>query len=229
MPRPSYTRGQLSSCSPIPATSLGSLAHLAVGMATGKTQTSLRARLNGSKPRTWFRPPGGRRGRNGYHGMPAVGSKHASPVDYCSRSKTLQAPMFVSVRSIEKRRCRLDAGLLDDRLPLLDFGLLIGAKRLRCLLLSRKDILRDLDEPAPHRWIGEAFDDCIVELGDGRSARNAAVMRRTTVSRGRVAPRPAAPRWLCRGRLQKSRQLWQLVRHNHSACREPARDLRPSM
>jgi hypothetical protein len=161
--------------------------------------------------------------------MPAVGSKHASPVDYCSRSKTLQAPMFVSVRSIEKRRCRLDAGLLDDRLPLLDFGLLIGAKRLRCLLLSRKDILRDLDEPAPHRWIGEAFDDCIVELGDGRSARNAAVMRRTTVSRGRVAPRPAAPRWLCRGRLQKSRQLWQLVRHNHSACREPARDLRPSM
>jgi hypothetical protein len=137
--------------------------------------------------------------------------------------------MFVSVRSIEKRRCRLDAGLLDDRLPLLDFGLLIGAKRLRCLLLSRKDILRDLDEPAPHRWIGEAFDDCIVELGDGASARIAAVMHRTSVSRGRVAPRPAAPRWLCRGRLQKSRQLWQLVRHNHSACREPARDLRPSM
>jgi hypothetical protein len=100
--------------------------------------------------------------------------------------------MFVSVRSIEKRRCRLDAGLLDDRLPLLDFGLLIGAKRLRCLLLSRKDILRDLDEPAPHRWIGEAFDDCIVELGDGRSARNAAVMRPRCGSL-RLWPRAMAP------------------------------------
>ena len=97
MPRPSYTRGQLNLCSPIPATSLGSLAHLAVSMATGKTQTSPRARLNGSKPRTWFRPPGGRRGRNGYHGMPAVRSKHASPVDHCSRSRTHQAPMFVPV------------------------------------------------------------------------------------------------------------------------------------
>ena len=101
MPRPSYTRGQLSSCSPIPATSLGSLAHLAVGTATGKTQTSLRVRLNGSKPRTWFTPLGGRPGRNGYHPMPAVRSKHASPVDHCSRSRTHQAPMFVPVRSIE--------------------------------------------------------------------------------------------------------------------------------
>src|SRR6266516_2427071 len=117
MPRPSYTRGQLSSCSPIPATSLGSLAHLAVGMATGKTQTSLRARLNGSKPRPWFRPPGGRRGRNAYHGMPAVGSKHASLVDYCSRSKTLQAPMFVSVRSIEKRGCRFQTSTCPYRNP----------------------------------------------------------------------------------------------------------------
>ena len=79
------------------ATSLASSAHLAVSMATGKTQTFPTARLNGSKPRTWFRPPGGRRGRNGYRGMPAVRSKHASPVDHCSRSRTHQAPMFVPV------------------------------------------------------------------------------------------------------------------------------------
>src|SRR5262249_13147382 len=94
MLQPNFTKGQLSSCSPILATSLGSLAHLAVSMATGKTQTSRRVRLNGSKPQTWFGPLGGRRGRNGYHGMLVVRSKHACPVDHCSRSKTHLALTF---------------------------------------------------------------------------------------------------------------------------------------
>src|SRR5262249_54866831 len=39
---------------------------------------------------------------------------------------------------------RLDARRLDDRPPFLDFSLLIGAKRLRRLLLAREDILREL-------------------------------------------------------------------------------------
>src|SRR5215471_20720937 len=47
MLRPNYTKGQLSSCSPILDTSLASLAHLAVSMAIDKTQTSRRVRLNG--------------------------------------------------------------------------------------------------------------------------------------------------------------------------------------
>jgi hypothetical protein len=97
MLRPNYTKGQLSSCSPIPATSLASLAHPEVSMATGKTQTSRRARLNGLKPQPRFGPPGGRRGRNGYHRMLVVRSKHASRVDRCSRSKTHLAPMCVPV------------------------------------------------------------------------------------------------------------------------------------
>ena len=101
-------KGPISSCSPIPATSLGSLAHLAAGTAIGKTRTSPRPRLNGSKPPAWFRPPGGRRGRNGYQGIPGVRSKHASLVDdYCSRSRTHQALMFVPARSIDKRRASL--------------------------------------------------------------------------------------------------------------------------
>ena len=81
MPRPSYTGGPSSSCSPTPATLLASLVHLAASMATGKTRTSRRPRLNGSKPPAWFSPPGGRRWRNGYQGIPGVWSKHASPVE----------------------------------------------------------------------------------------------------------------------------------------------------
>src|SRR5262245_35075307 len=61
---------------------------------------------------------------------------------------------------------RFDAGRLDDWPPFLDLGPVEGSKRLRRLLLARKDPLTEAREPRPHRWIAQRFDDSAVELGD---------------------------------------------------------------
>ena len=91
-----------------------------VGMATGKTQTFPGIRLIGLKPRVWFRPPGGRPGKNGSHAMPGVPSKRARPVDHCSRSRTHQVPMFGPVRPLilraTERRQALTTGVAPKNL-----------------------------------------------------------------------------------------------------------------
>src|SRR5450755_2059826 len=60
----------------------------------------------------------------------------------------------------------LDARGLDDRPPLFDLGFLVGAQRLRGLLLGWINLLPDLGEPLLHRRIGQAFHDGLVEFGD---------------------------------------------------------------
>jgi hypothetical protein len=41
----------------------------------------------------------------------------------------------------------LDARRLDDWPPLLDFSLVIGGERLRILILARRNLLADINEP----------------------------------------------------------------------------------
>jgi hypothetical protein len=60
----------------------------------------------------------------------------------------------------------LDARGLDDRPPLLNFGLLESTERLRSLLFARRDPLSNIGEPPAHRGVSERFYRCAVELGD---------------------------------------------------------------
>src|SRR5215471_18211516 len=65
-----------------------------------------------------------------------------------------------------RRSLRLDVRCLDDRPPLLDFGLLLRGKRLRRLFLARPDFLTHVDEPLSYRRIGQGLYDRRVELAD---------------------------------------------------------------
>src|SRR5712691_13526185 len=49
----------------------------------------------------------------------------------------------------------LDVRRPDDRPPLLDLGLVLVAKRLRGLLLGRRNLLAEIGQPRAHRRIGE--------------------------------------------------------------------------
>src|SRR5262245_26268914 len=66
----------------------------------------------------------------------------------------------------------LDVRGLDDRPPLVNFGLVKGAERLRRLLLAGKNLLPQVGKPRAHGGIGERLDDHSIELGDyvGRRA-----------------------------------------------------------
>src|SRR5262249_42109121 len=61
---------------------------------------------------------------------------------------------------------RPDAGLLDDRPPLLDFGLVQGAERLRPLLLGRKNLLADIGEALAPRRLRQSSNHGGIELLD---------------------------------------------------------------
>src|SRR5262245_49444950 len=60
----------------------------------------------------------------------------------------------------------LDVGRLDDRPPLLDFGLVKGGEPVRRLLLARGDVETELGEARAHRRIGEDLHHRAVELCD---------------------------------------------------------------
>jgi transposase len=60
----------------------------------------------------------------------------------------------------------LDACCLDDRPPLFDLGLVVGAKRLGRLLLARENLLCEIGEPCPHVRIGQGVHGRGIELGD---------------------------------------------------------------
>jgi hypothetical protein len=59
---------------------------------------------------------------------------------------------------------RFDAGRLDDRPPLLDFSLVIGAERLRRLLVARRNLLAQIGESPAHVRIGYGLDDAALSL-----------------------------------------------------------------
>jgi hypothetical protein len=60
----------------------------------------------------------------------------------------------------------LDVRRLDDGPPLLDFGLLQCAERLRRLLFDRQKILAKIGEALTHRRIGQRIHDSRIELAD---------------------------------------------------------------
>src|SRR5215207_1912224 len=55
---------------------------------------------------------------------------------------------------------RLDAGGFDDRMPLFDFGLVIGVERFRRLLIDRRDVLAQLNQPLARHRIGHRLARC---------------------------------------------------------------------
>src|SRR5215475_14533969 len=59
-----------------------------------------------------------------------------------------------------------DARGLDDRPPLLDLGLLVGAERLRRELIRRRDDLAELDEALTDGRIAQGISERLVELAD---------------------------------------------------------------
>src|SRR5262249_57520279 len=66
-----------------------------------------------------------------------------------------------------KRRpsLRLDAGVLDDRPPFVDLGLLEFGESVRRLQLARRDIEAKLGKALAHRFIGERLHHGAVDLG----------------------------------------------------------------
>ena len=66
------------------------------------------------------------------------------------------------------RSLRADAGRLDDRPPLLDFGLLQRGERLRRLLLAGNNIVSELLEPLAQRCVAQSFDDGGIEFSNYR-------------------------------------------------------------
>src|SRR5262245_63092538 len=60
----------------------------------------------------------------------------------------------------------LEAGLLDDRPPLFDLGLLASSKGLRRLLLTRKNLHTDVGKTRTDRCIGQPIGDRCTELSD---------------------------------------------------------------
>src|ERR1700692_4441874 len=65
---------------------------------------------------------------------------------------------------ILKASVRVDVGGLDDRPPLLDLGLLVGAERLGGLLVARRDLLAEIGELLSHLRIGQRRHHRGVEL-----------------------------------------------------------------
>src|SRR5580693_8312550 len=99
---------------------------------------------------------------------PLTASKRASTAkllrehfgDNCSGAG-LQAPKLHSRLSCDS--LRLDARLLDDRPPFVDFGLLKSGKRFGCLLFRRKGLLAQISEGSLYCRISQGFDDCGIE------------------------------------------------------------------
>src|SRR5258708_35342888 len=61
---------------------------------------------------------------------------------------------------------RFDVRRLDDRPPLLDFGLVKGGERLGRLPLARKDLLAKIGEARTDRRIGPTLHDRSIEPAD---------------------------------------------------------------
>src|SRR5439155_3364892 len=80
-----------------------------------------------------------------------------------------------------------DVRRLDDWPPLLDLGLLKGAKGLWCLLRAREDFIPQFAEPLAHRRVGQSLHGSGVELGDHRLWR--ALRRPEAVPEGEVESR----------------------------------------
>jgi len=59
-----------------------------------------------------------------------------------------------------------DRGFLDYRPPFLGAGFHKRAERLRRLLVARKNLYSELDEPRSHRWIGQCLHDRRIEFAD---------------------------------------------------------------
>src|SRR2546422_94000 len=73
---------------------------------------------------------------------------------------------LVRPRAGRRALLRLDVRRLDDRPPLLDFGLVEGAERLRRPLPGRENLLPEIGKPRTHRGIRQRFADGGIEPGD---------------------------------------------------------------
>src|SRR5262249_39989704 len=82
---------------------------------------------------------------------------------------------------------RLDVRRLDDRPPLLDFGLVKGAERLWRLLLAGKNLVPQIGKPGAHGGIRKCLNDRSIELGDyvgGRALGRPQTMPKRRIERG---------------------------------------------
>ena len=96
MLRSDHTKGQFSFVLADSGHIAGIISPLEVSMATGKTQAfKSPGRMVPNRPGSDLLVAG--MGRNGYCGMLAVRSKHASPVTIAADRRMHQAPMFVPV------------------------------------------------------------------------------------------------------------------------------------
>jgi len=87
-----------------------------------------------------------------------------------------------------------DAGLFDDRPPLVDFGLVQGGEHLRRLLGGRENLLAKVVEARTHRRLGQGRDNGRIEFrGDSPAACPWAPTERANLTGRSPAARPR--RW----------------------------------
>jgi hypothetical protein len=70
-----------------------------------------------------------------------------------ARSSSAWPPQIIVTADIVIGSIRLDTGRLDDRPPLFDFGLLLGAECFGTLLFGRWNFLALVGHLLAHRWI----------------------------------------------------------------------------
>src|ERR1043165_5191065 len=82
---------------------------------------------------------------------------------------------------------RRDAGLLDDRPPFLDLGLVEGSESLRSLLFALRNLVTKAGQSLTDPRISQGSPDCSVELGND-------VLRRPLWHKERQPSRDVEPR-----------------------------------
>src|SRR5262249_23933669 len=72
---------------------------------------------------------------------------------------------YAPARALTDSLCP-DVRCLDDRPPLLDFGLLKSAERFRRLLVARRNFLTEVGKLMAHCWVGQRINDSSIELSN---------------------------------------------------------------